>query len=84
MSDYARWAAESKRNLEAAWGGDMYPKRLEDGTYSPGIGHTGSAWPQGTGHDYCWEPWNCISCGCSSVGPCTSHRNIAYIAGYRP
>lgn len=78
------WAAQSKRNLEATFGHSMYPQKLEDGTYSPGIGHTGMPWPQGTGHDYCWAPWGCISCGCAPDGPCESHRNIAYIAGYRP
>ena len=78
------WAARSKASLEATYGHDMYPQKLPDGTYTPGIGHTGSAWPRGTGHDYCWAPWTCISCGCWKTGPCVSHKNIAYIAGYRP
>jgi len=86
MTDYSAeaWAARSKQNLEAEYGQGMYPQKLEDGTYSPGIGHTGSPWPRGTGHDYCWRPWSCISCGCGPKGPCDSHRNVAFIAGYRP
>lgn len=78
------WEVRSKRTLEGLYGSAMYPRRLADGTYSPGIGHTGDAWPRGTGHDYCWQPWNCISCGCGPKGPCNSHRNIAMIAGYDP
>ena len=81
---YGDWEVESKRQLEAMYGRSMYPQRQDDGTYSPGIGHTGSPWPGGTGHDYCWKPWNCISCGCSANGPCVSHKNIAYIQGWRP
>ena len=82
MDYFEDWAAKSKRTLEAMYGPDMYPKRKADGTYTPGIGHTGSAWPRGTGHDYCWQPWSCISCGCGPNGPCLSHRNIARIAGW--
>jgi hypothetical protein len=82
--DGVPWEVESKRNLEALYGKDMYPKPNGDGTFSPGIGHTGGPWPQGTGHDYCWKPWNCISCGCNPTGPCDSHKNVALIAGWTP
>jgi hypothetical protein len=64
---------------------NILPQRLPDGTYTPGIGHTGAPWPRGRGHDYCWDPENCISCGCGPRGPegC-SHKNLAYIKGWRP
>lgn len=81
---YDDWEINSKRTLEALYGDKMYPQKLEDGTYSPGIGHTGSDFPRGTGHDYCWKPWYCISCGCGPQGPCDSHKNVARIAGWTP
>lgn len=78
------WEVNSKQTLEALYGAKMYPQKLPDGFYSPGIGHTGSEWPGGTGHDYCWKPWHCISCGCWKTGPCDAHKNIARIAGWVP
>jgi hypothetical protein len=61
------------------------PQRKPDGTYTPGLGHTGLPWPRGTGHDYCWDPCHCISCGCGPWGPqhCT-HANLARILGWVP
>ena len=44
----------------------------------------GSPWPQGRGHDYCWDPFNCISCGCSRKGPGLCHLNQALGSGWRP
>ena len=79
---FPSWEAMSKADLDSQYGAAMYPKKREDGTYSRGIGHTGSPWPQGTGHDWCWAPWRCISCGCGWNGPCTSHANIARINGW--
>ena len=74
-----------QREWQRRYGGpEFLPQRLPDGTYTPGIGHTGSAYPRGTGHDYCWQPDHCISCGCGPNGPCVSHRNFAYIKGWRP
>jgi len=75
----------NKREWDLRFGGRRFlPRKLDDGTYTPGIGHTGSPWPQGRGHDYCWDPYNCISCGCTTEGPCYAHRNLAYIEGWRP
>jgi hypothetical protein len=53
------------------------PKQLEDGTFSRGIGRSTDS-----GHDWCWAPLDCISCGCSWNGPCISHQNIAQIVGW--
>ena len=77
---------DRRREWERRYGGPEYlPQRLPDGTYTPGIGHTGDMWPRGRGHDYCWDPYNCISCGCGPQGPqhCV-HENLAYIKGWRP
>lgn len=60
------------------------PQRIEVGLYTPGRGHTGGAWPRGAGHDYCWDPHNCISCGCSRNGPGLCHIGIALNSGWRP
>jgi hypothetical protein len=59
-----------------------YPTKQDNGQYSRGIGHTGGPWPRGSGHDWCWHPEQCISCGCSWNGPCYSHVNIAQIRGW--
>ena len=83
MSFTEDWEVREKKRWDAQYGGAIYlPQRQPDGTYSPGIGHTGSAWPRGRGHDHCWNPFNCISCGCGPHGPCTSHQNFARINGW--
>ena len=79
------YAEKAYREWQRQYGGPRFlPQKLPDGTYTPGIGHTGAAWPRGRGHDYCWDPYNCISCGCGPTGPCNDHRNLVYINGYRP
>ena len=41
-----------QREWRARYGHLSYaPQKQPDGTYSKGIGHTGSPWPRGTGHD---------------------------------
>ena len=84
MSYFDDWAERSRREWDANYGRNALPQRIEDNLYTPGVGHTGSPWPEGRGHDYCWNPFNCIYCGCTQRGPGMCHLNQALASGWRP
>ena len=91
------WEIGERRRYDARYGppSRYLPRRIPEPTetvrwagqevpvlYSRGIGHTGLLWPRGRGHDWCWAPFDCISCGCGPEGPGDCHRNEAALHGW--